>query len=513
MFPQQRGTLFFLALAFAKSLNCDGKNVLMILADDGGLEMTVYNNTACRTPNLDKLSQRSVVFDNAFTAVSSCSPSRASLLTGLPPHQNGMYGLENDVHHFNSFQSVQSLPLILRKNGIRTGIIGKKHVGPDSVFAFDYEETEENNSVLQVGRNITRIKLLVRQFLERNRTRPFFLYVAFHDPHRCLHSNPQYGIFCEEFGNGKPGMGLIPDWRPFAYSPDEVAVPYFVPDTPAARLDIAAQYTTISRLDQGVGLILQELENAGFADNTLVVYSSDNGIPFPNGRTNLYDAGMKEPLFVSSPFHKEKWGRRVNDMVSLLDITPTVLDWFGISYPKYSLFRNGPTVTLTGSSLLPFVTDNAAAPDKLVFGSHSLHEVTMYYPVRAARSRRFKLISNLAYQVPFPIDQDFYLSPTFRDILDRTHRKQNTNWTKTLRQYYYRDRWELYDLSLDPEELHNVADNATYGHVFAFLKDSLSSWQKNTSDPWICSPDGVLEPTNNYNAKEYGCMPLYNGPD
>ena len=82
--------------------------------------------------------------------------------------------------------------------------------------------------------------------------RPFMLYVAFHDPHRCDHSSPQYGHFCEKFGNGEAAMGSIVDWKPTLYRPDQVRVPYFVPDTSAARLDLAAQYTTISRLDQGL---------------------------------------------------------------------------------------------------------------------------------------------------------------------------------------------------------------------------------------------------------------------
>lgn len=116
--------------------------------------------------------------------------SRSSLLTGLPCHQNGMYGLHHGIHHFNSFEHVQSLPKILKKNNIRTGIskliivakanslycmhfsgiIGKKHVGPNSVYPFDFSQTEENNSILQVGRNITKIKLLVREFLSHNTT-------------------------------------------------------------------------------------------------------------------------------------------------------------------------------------------------------------------------------------------------------------------------------------------------------------------------------------------------------
>lgn len=111
---------------------------------------------------------------------------------------------------------------------ILSGIIGKKHVGPGSVYPFDFSYTEENSSVLQVGRNITKIKLLVRQFFrkhkEEQQQRPFFLYVAFHDPHRCGHSQPQYGAFCEKFGNGESGMGRIPDWEPKYYTPDEVKV-------------------------------------------------------------------------------------------------------------------------------------------------------------------------------------------------------------------------------------------------------------------------------------------------
>ena len=81
--------------------------------------------------------------------------------------------------------------------------------------------------------------------------RPFMLYIGFHDPHRCGHTSPQYGQFCEKFGNRQPGMGDIPDYKPVSYSPGEVIVPYHVQDTPAARNDLAAQYTTIGRMDQG----------------------------------------------------------------------------------------------------------------------------------------------------------------------------------------------------------------------------------------------------------------------
>ncbi|GBO40735.1 N-sulfoglucosamine sulfohydrolase [Araneus ventricosus] len=98
------------------------KNILLIVADDGGFESQVYGNPVCKTPNLDALASRSVIFKNAFTSVSSCSPSRSSILTGLPQHQNGMYGLHQDIHHFNSFDKVKSLSEILKKKNIYSAV-------------------------------------------------------------------------------------------------------------------------------------------------------------------------------------------------------------------------------------------------------------------------------------------------------------------------------------------------------------------------------------------------------
>ncbi|XP_046845855.1 N-sulphoglucosamine sulphohydrolase-like isoform X2 [Xenia sp. Carnegie-2017] len=475
--------------------------------------MQAYNNTVCKTPNLNKLAERSVVFDQAFTSVSSCSPSRSTILTGLPQHQNGMYGLHHQVHHFNSFDAVKSLPKLLQNNGIRTGIIGKKHVGPEYVYPFEYEFTEEQYPMLQVGRNITFMKLLARNFFEQSQqdNRSFFLYIGFHDPHRCGSTNPQYGQFCEKFGNGEPGMGYIEDWKPIHYDPSDVFVPYFVQDTIVARNDLAAQYTTISRLDQGVGLILDELKQAGFEDSTMVLYSSDNGIPFPLGRTNLYEPGMKEPFFISSPFHREKWNTRSDALISLLDITPTVLDWFKVTYPKYKIF--GPNmVSLSGKSLLPLIQESKPDTTKIhdeIFASHNLHEVTMYYPSRVVRTKRFKLIHNLNFLMPFPIDEDFFISNTFQDILNRTRKRKETHWFISLHDYYYRPRWQLFDLMDDPKEQVNLAENKDFRDVFLGLRHDLNEWQNFTYDPWICAPDGVLQNTGRY-LPSGTCLPLYN---
>lgn len=462
---------------------------ICLSADDAGFESGTYLNKIVQTPNIDAFAKKSLIFNKNFVSVSSCSPSRAAILTGQPSHQNGMFGLHQAENHFNSFDNIQSLPTILRKNKIRTGLIGKKHIGPSDVFKFDYEKTEETNSLNQVGRNITRIKLLVRQFLNATADAPFFLMVAFHDPHRCGHVTPQFGAFCERWGSGEHGMGWIPDWHPIYYQWDQIQLPYYVQDTEPARRDIAAQYTTISRLDQGIGLVIKELELSGRLDDTLIVYTSDNGPPFPSGRTNFYDPGMAVPMLMSSPKHKKRWHQVTNAMTSQLDLLPTFLEWFGVSQ-SHGTNRVG---SLTGKSLLPLLDSEPPETDLPVYGSHNFHEVTMSYPMRVIRTKRYKLIHNLNYRSMFPIDQDFYVSPTFQDLLNRTISKMTIPWYKTLKSYYERDEWELFDLKLDASEVVNVVHKKDYASVLKELQDKLWNWQVETNDPWRCSPSGVLE--------------------
>lgn len=165
---------------------------------------------------------------------------------------------------------------------------------------------------------------------------------------------------------------------------------------------------------------------------------------------------------------------------------------------------------LSGSSLLPILEEEPSAGWDTVYASHNLHEITMYYPMRVIHKKHYKLIHNLNYKMPFPIDQDFYISETFQDLLRRTRRKKPLHWNKNLNQYYYRSAWELYDLSNDPKELSNLASNASYSNILAVLQKQLLDWQNITSDPWLCSPIAVLEDAGLYKSHPR-CMPLYNG--
>lgn len=130
----------------------------------------------------------------------------------------------------------------------------------------------------------------------------------------------------------------------------------------------------------------------------------------------------------------------------------------------------------------------------------------MYYPMRSVHQGPYRLLHNMHYRMPFPIDQDFYVSPTFQDLLNRTRTGQPTGWFKTLNEYYYRERWELFDTCSDPTERRNLAGDPAYAQVLESLRAQLLKWQWRTEDPWVCEPDAVLE------AKlEPECRPLYNG--
>jgi len=269
-----------------------------------------------------------------------------------------MYGLHNGYHKFNSFRDARSLPNILSENKVLTGHCGKKNIGPPETFKFDFEESEETHiSITQIGRNITRINQCVDSFFDKlTENQDFFLYVAFHDPHRCGHTQPQFGNFCERFGNKDFGgkYGLIPDWTPQYVDPTKLPEKWnSQPKNSKTLSEIANRYTTISRMDDGISLILKNLRNRNLLKNSMVLFASDNGPPFLRGRTNLYQFGIRTPLIISHPnFRNEKI--RNSDNRSILDVFPTILNWFEIALPDYKILRK--SVIYTGKSLLPDFT-------------------------------------------------------------------------------------------------------------------------------------------------------------
>ena len=212
--------------------------------------------------------------------------------------------------------------------------------------------------------------------------------------------------------------------------------------------------------------MLTELERQGVADNTLILFLSDNGRPFPRAKTTLYDDGIRMPLIVAAPEAKTR-GIRSQAMVSWVDITPTILDWANAHGPK--------EYTLPGRSLLPILGDESPAGWDRIFASHGFHEIQQYYPMRALRTRQHKYIVNLAHPLAFPIAGDVASSPSW----------QAFERTAAARPYLHRPREELYDLVKDPHETRNVADDPAYRGVLDRMRADLEAFRKRTRDPWL----------------------------
>ena len=188
------------------------------------------------------------------------------------------------------------------------------------------------------------------------------------------------------------------------------------------------------------------------------------------------------------------WAISLSDIAGFSFVILTLFTYFQI-----------PTLYFT-----PDASHTPHSSPRTVYGSHSLHEVTMYYPMRTLRSKCYKLIHNLNSAMPFPIDQDFYISPTFQDILNRTREHRPLPWIKTLQQYYYRSAWELYNVCLDYKELNNLAYDSDYSDTLSSLQRDLYAWQNVSSDPWICAPSAVLEDSGQYKQHPQ-CMTMDNG--
>jgi N-sulfoglucosamine sulfohydrolase len=295
-----------------------------------------------------------------------------------------------------------------------------------------------------------------REFFDSSKGKPFLLIVGYVDPHR-------------KFGNNEEHPGV----REIKYEPKAVAVPSHLRDQWPVRQELSLYWQSISRLDQGIGAILQSLRDSGREDDTLVFLASDNGAPFPGAKTNLYDAGIRLPLLVRNPMQIRR-GIVSAAMVSFVDVFHTALDWVRLPQPDERIFR--------GRSLLPILEDPNPAGWNEIYASQSFHEVTMYYPMRAVRTRRHKLIVNLAHQLPFPIAEDLFESETWQGMIrDPSPRFQS----RPLSSYLQRDRFELYDVLADPTEKRNLAADSSHAAILRDLQEKIRDWQKKTNDPWL----------------------------
>lgn len=422
-------------------------NILFAISDDQSFAHTgASGDPVVRTPAFDRISAEGVRFEHAFCNSPSCTPSRGAILTGQE-----CYRLEEGVNLWSSLPAkFVTYPDLLEAAGYHIGFT-RKGWSPGSLEAG--------------GRS-------------RNPAGP-----RYDDFQTFYEANPPGTPFCFWFGSSDPhrgyekGSGIASGLRP-----EDVVVPPFLPDDPEVRSDILDYYFEIERFDRELGEILSYLEERGQLENTIVIVTSDNGMPFPRAKADLYDYGARVPLAVRWP-ESVPGGRVVTDFASLVDIAPTILEAAGIEIPE----------DMTGRSLLDLLKsgeDGRVDPTRdhviLARERHTpWREGRVGYPMRAIRTDQYLYIRNIEPdRWPAgdpPILGEVDPSPT-KDLMRA--RKDDPGF----RRYYEaafskRPGEELYELGLDPGQMKNVADEAAHAEIKSALAAKLDQHLLATADP------------------------------
>jgi N-sulfoglucosamine sulfohydrolase len=429
-------------------------NVLLVTADDLGLQLGSYGEGLIQTPHLDELAASGVQFDIAYVAQASCSPSRSAMLTGLHTHSTGQYGLTNGGFSLHPHLRDKTIPNLLKKAGYRTGIIGKLHVAPEESFRFDYRPAGNAREVRWVAR-------MADQFLAQS-DEPFFLMVNYSDPHALRRVDDRTKWYFPAQNDGLPEHPLPPG--------PETLFPFQQIDTPSQRVRTAGYYGAVQRLDDGIGMLMDVLDKHDHRGDTLVIFVSDHGPPFARAKATVYEAGIRVPFLVRWPGVSKQM--RSSAMVSTIDILPTILD-------ATSVAREG---SLHGRSLRPVLEDAGTAWRDYLVAEFHFHGSRGFYPRRAIRDHRYKLIHNLLAGEENPstgIDGD----PAYR--ISREQRYEGTPVRQAFDTFANPPAYELYDLESDPVEFHDLAGNPSLREVQERLARVLLEYRKQTDDPFL----------------------------
>jgi len=440
-------------------------NIVLIIADDMGWEdCGSYGNKRIKTPQLERLAKEGMRFENMILTCSSCSPSRSSLITSRYPHNTGAEQL-----HWPLPKEQVTFVEHLRKAGYWTAAAGKWHLGNQVRDRFDVihdvgtagfqlptnPEKTEVKAVVPPDPNPSGAEAWVATLKERPKDKPFFLWLAAVDPHR---------DYAEK-------VILEP------HKPEDVTVPPYLPDNEITRKDLALYYDEINRLDQNIGKVLDELTAQGLVENTVVIFMTDNGRPFPRCKTTLYDSGIKSP-FIIRWLGKVRTEATCASLLSSVDIAPTILEIAGAAVPTQ----------FQGTSFFTVLTRPETNVRTAAFSEHNWHDFEARS--RSVRTQRYKYIRNEYPDLPNTPPADAVRSPTFqsmRKLRDEGKLKdvQQTCFIKPLPEE------ELYAIETDPHELKNLAADPKYARELAELRGALDAWKKQTDDdtPVARTPD------------------------
>jgi N-sulfoglucosamine sulfohydrolase len=403
-------------------------NIVFLISDDHSWsDLGCYGNTAVHTPNLDRMAREGMRFNHCYVASPQCSPNRSAIFTGCTPHSTATSRLHTPMPEWEP-----TFLEPLKERGYFTGAFRKVHQGKEFDRRWDFYAD--------------RTAPFEKFFDALPANRPFWLQLGFTDPHRPY----------------RPGAFTPP------HDPKNVRVPPFLPDLPEVREDLAHYYDFTARMDAECGQLFEILRRRGLDRNTLVVFTGDNGMPFPRAKGSCYDPGIRVPALAWWPGRIAPGAVR-EELIAHVDLAPTWLDAAGIAAPA----------KMQGRSFLPLLTGGAYRPRAEVFSERNWHD--NFDPIRAVRTGRYKLIFNAAPHFPYRPAWDIENSPSWAAMLRQSRRGGMRPEHAALFEPA-RPPLELYDLQNDPHEFNNLAGDPAHRDALDDLKRRLSGWMHGTRD-------------------------------
>ncbi len=458
-----------------------------------------YDCPGIQTPGFDRVAREGVLFNQAFVPSPGCSPTRAAILTGRYPWQNQHAGT-----HASSFSTrFVVYPQLLEQAGYFVGSVGKGW-GPGNFEAGGFAQNPAgppyNRTLKDAPRGIrnTDYAGAFAEFLQQRQPgQPFCFWYGSTEPHRAY----------------DPGIGLR-----HGGDPDAVLVPKFLPDHVTVRSDILDYCFEIEWFDRHLMQMLALLEQAGELDNTMIVVTSDNGMPFPRAKANTYECGIHVPLAIRWPARVAP-GRVIDDLVNLVDLMPTFLESAGVEHPGEP--------AMTGRSLMPLLTSHAAGridPQRdATFAGRERHSSSRWqnlgYPQRCIRTERYLYIRNFRpdrwpagapqkYTAKISADgtrelgpmhgayHDIDASPTLTLLTDNADRAPFAQYLQWAVQR--RPAEELYDIRADAACLNNLAGDPNFADTRQQLASRLNAFLRQTHDPRVIDGGDVFETYRRY---------------
>jgi N-sulfoglucosamine sulfohydrolase len=409
-------------------------NLLFIMADDCTFrDIGCYGGQAL-TPHIDKLATESMRFTHCFQAAPMCSPTRHNIYTGLYPVKSGAY-----PNHTFAKRGTKSVVHYLKPLGYRVALSGKKHINPKEVFPFEYIGKGNNP-------DFDKVAPFVKECKENNT--PFCLFLCSNEPH-------------SPWNKGDASQ----------YDPAKLTLPPHFVDTPETRKDLTRYLAEITYYDGQVGQAMSMLEQYNLTDNTLVIVVSEQGSSFPFAKWTCYDTGLQSAFIARWP-GKIKAGSVSDAMIEYCDVLPTFVEAAG----------GIPARVLDGKSLLPVLFGKKKEHKKYVFGEMTTRGIingSDSYGIRSIRSRQYKYIWNFTPDVAF---RNVCMKSTVFKSWQAKAAKGDADAADKVRRYQHRPGEELYDVTGDPYEWHNLSNSPDHAAIKAELHTELLRWMKRTGD-------------------------------